>query len=120
MIKLMSTSLFKKKEIISILNMIFWSWPAHQRQTENFSKGFSKRATGRVRTCVFAVNKSRVAPLRQHQQLSKHFSIFSIYAVTLLCTAAGPDLIPIGGGQLPTNPDECNHATRGIYPYPYI
>ena len=38
----------------------------------------------------------------------------------LLCAAAGPDLIPIGGGQLPTNPNECNHATRGIYPYPYI
>ena len=25
-----------------------------------------------------------------------------------MCTAAGPDPNPIGGGQLPTNPNECN------------
>ena len=41
----------------------------------------------------------------------------------LMCTVAGPDHNPRGGGQLP-NPNECNStltsATRDIYPYPYI
>ena len=41
----------------------------------------------------------------------------------LMCTVAGPDHNPRGGGQLP-NLNECNFtlmsATRGIYPYPYI
>ena len=41
----------------------------------------------------------------------------------LLCTVAGPDYGPRGGGQLP-NPNECNStltsATRGIYAYPYM
>ena len=41
----------------------------------------------------------------------------------LMCTVAGPDHNPKGGGQLPY-PNECNSmlmsATRGIYPFPYI
>ena len=41
----------------------------------------------------------------------------------LMCTVAGPDNNPTGGGQLPY-PNECNSmlmsATRGIYPFPYI
>ena len=41
----------------------------------------------------------------------------------LMCTVAGPDNNPTGGGQLPS-PDECDSmlmsATRGIYPFPYI
>ena len=39
----------------------------------------------------------------------------------LMCTVAGPDHNPTGGGQLPY-PNECNSmlmsATRGIYPFP--
>ena len=58
------------------------SWPAHQRQTKNFSEEFSERATGRVRTCDLAVNKSKVVPLSQHRQLPRKFLIFAIYAVT--------------------------------------
>ena len=41
----------------------------------------------------------------------------------LMCTVAGPDNNPTGGGQLPS-PNECDSmlmsATRGIYPFPYI
>ena len=41
----------------------------------------------------------------------------------LMCTVAGPDHNPTGGGQLPY-PNECNSmlmsATKGIYPFPYI